>query len=140
MLEFTEYSVKTNAQDMCVRRVGTNVCGSAMSRRAGDSEDDYEEITAEQAAEIQAQAEAEAEAQAAIKAEQQAKQQRDAAIVAKVRERYTLDEELAILRQRDVKADEFESYYEYVEQCKAEVNSAVVAELTSENIDNGNTE
>ena len=37
-----------------------------------------------------------------------------------IRERYSVDEELAILRQRDTKPDEFAAYYEYAEQCKAQ--------------------
>lgn len=39
-------------------------------------------------------------------------------IVSLVREKYDLDDECAILRQRDVKPEEFEEYYAYVEQCK----------------------
>ena len=41
-------------------------------------------------------------------------------IVARIRERYSIDDELAILRQRDTKPDEFNAYNEYVEQIKAE--------------------
>ena len=41
-------------------------------------------------------------------------------VVMKIRERYTIDDELAILRQRDTKQDEFAEYNEYCEQCKAE--------------------
>ncbi|WP_195559539.1 MULTISPECIES: hypothetical protein [Alistipes] len=37
-----------------------------------------------------------------------------------IRERYSVDDELAILRQRDTKPDEFAAYYEYTEQCKAQ--------------------
>lgn len=37
-----------------------------------------------------------------------------------IRERYSVDDELAILRQRDSKPDEFAAYYEYAEQCKAQ--------------------
>jgi hypothetical protein len=36
-----------------------------------------------------------------------------------IRERYPLNAELAILRQRDTKPDEFAEYYDYVEQCKS---------------------
>lgn len=36
-----------------------------------------------------------------------------------VRERYTVSEELALLRQRESKADEFADYDAYVEGCKA---------------------
>lgn len=35
-----------------------------------------------------------------------------------IRERYTLSEELAILRQRDTKPDEFTQYNTYCEECK----------------------
>ena len=35
-----------------------------------------------------------------------------------IRERYSLNEELAIQRQRDTKVDEFNAYYEYCEECK----------------------
>ena len=37
-----------------------------------------------------------------------------------IRERYSVDDELAILRQRVTKPDEFAAYYEYAEQCKAQ--------------------
>lgn len=35
-----------------------------------------------------------------------------------IRERYSASDELAILRQRDTKPDEFNAYYEYCEECK----------------------
>lgn len=41
-------------------------------------------------------------------------------VVAKIRERYSVDDELAILRQRDTKPDEFEAYNQYAEACKEE--------------------
>ena len=41
-------------------------------------------------------------------------------IVNRIRERYSVDDELAILRQRDSKPDEFAAYNEYVEQIKVE--------------------
>lgn len=47
-------------------------------------------------------------------------------IVSKIRQRYNVNQELAILRQRDTKPDEFAEYNEYVEQCKAEVKSEVL--------------
>lgn len=37
-----------------------------------------------------------------------------------IRERYSVDDELAILRQRDTKPDEFAAYFEYAEQCKTQ--------------------
>ena len=35
-----------------------------------------------------------------------------------IREKYSLDEELAIQRQRDTKPEEFEAYFQYCEECK----------------------
>lgn len=36
-----------------------------------------------------------------------------------IREKYSLSEELSVLRQRMEKPSEFEAYYTYAEQCKA---------------------
>ena len=41
-------------------------------------------------------------------------------IVNRIRERFSIDDELAILRQRDAKPDEFEAYNAFVENIKAE--------------------
>ena len=41
-------------------------------------------------------------------------------VIARVREVYSVDDELAILRQRDVKPEEFAEYNAYVEKIKAE--------------------
>ena len=40
--------------------------------------------------------------------------------VARIRERYSVDDELAILRQRDTKSDEFAAYNDFVEKVKRE--------------------
>lgn len=42
-----------------------------------------------------------------------------------IRERYSVADELAILRQRDTKADEFAAYFEYAEQCKLQAKTQV---------------
>ena len=42
-------------------------------------------------------------------------------VVALIRKKYNVNQELAILRQREVKPQGFAEYNEYVEQCKAEV-------------------
>lgn len=39
-------------------------------------------------------------------------------VVNRIREKYSVDDELAILRQRDTKPEEFAEYYEYVEKIK----------------------
>ena len=41
-------------------------------------------------------------------------------VVDRIRQVYSVDDELAILRQRDTKPDEFIAYNEYVEQVKSE--------------------
>ena len=46
-------------------------------------------------------------------------------IISKVREKYTIDQELAILRQRDTKPSEFAEYNAYVEKCKLEAKEQV---------------
>ncbi len=39
-------------------------------------------------------------------------------IICAIREKYSVDDELAILRQRDTKPDEFEEYFKFVEGVK----------------------
>lgn len=43
----------------------------------------------------------------------------------KIRARYTISQEFAILRQRDTKPDEFAEYNAYCEQCKAEAKAGL---------------
>ena len=45
-----------------------------------------------------------------------------------VRERYSVGAELAILRQREAKPDEFAAYNAFVEGCKAAARSEVFGE------------
>ena len=44
-------------------------------------------------------------------------------VVSKIRNKYSIDDELAIIRQKEDKPDEFKAYDEYCEQCKSEVKS-----------------
>ena len=44
-------------------------------------------------------------------------------IVALIRQKYNVNQELAILRQREAKPQEFAEYNEYVEQCKEQVKN-----------------
>jgi hypothetical protein len=46
-------------------------------------------------------------------------------VISKIRERYSIDQELAILRQRDTKPEEFAEYNAYVENCKAQAKGEV---------------
>lgn len=41
-------------------------------------------------------------------------------VVTRIRERYSVDDELALLRQRVLKSEEFKEYFEFVEQIKEE--------------------
>ena len=44
-------------------------------------------------------------------------------VVALIRQKYNVNQELAILRQRDTKPIEYQEYYDYVEQCKEQVKN-----------------
>ena len=44
-------------------------------------------------------------------------------VVNRIREKYSVDDELAILRQRDIKTEEFAEYNAFVEEIKAEERS-----------------
>lgn len=41
-------------------------------------------------------------------------------VITRIREKYSIDDELAILRQRDTKPEEFTAYNDYVEAIKTE--------------------
>lgn len=47
----------------------------------------------------------------------------DELVDSKIRARYTISQEFAILRQRDIKPEEFAEYNAYCEQCKAEARA-----------------
>ena len=55
--------------------------------------------------------------------ETEAKIEYETKIVNLIRKKYSINQELAILRQRDTKPEEFAEYHKYVEKCKAEVKS-----------------
>ena len=46
-------------------------------------------------------------------------------IVRLIRKRYSINQELAILRQRDEKQNEYAEYNQYVEECKAAVKNNI---------------
>lgn len=46
-------------------------------------------------------------------------------VVQKIRERYSIDDEFAILRQKEEKPDEYSQYYSYCEACKAAARAEV---------------
>lgn len=51
-------------------------------------------------------------------------------IVAKIRKKYTINQELAILRQATTKPEEYQEYFDYVEQCKVEVKSELNSQFS----------
>lgn len=42
-----------------------------------------------------------------------------------IRERYSVDDEMAILRQRDTKPDEYKAYNAFCEECKAKAKGEI---------------
>ena len=46
-------------------------------------------------------------------------------VTKKIRAKYSVNQELAILRQRDTKPDEFAAYNAYAEQCKAKPTAII---------------
>lgn len=55
--------------------------------------------------------------------ETEAKIEYENRIVTLIRKKYNINQELAILRQRDTKPEEFAEYHKYVEQCKEQVKN-----------------
>lgn len=53
-------------------------------------------------------------------------------VILRIRAKYSVDDELAILRQRDSKPEEFAEYNAYVEQIKAEEKSKESIAKTTE--------
>lgn len=54
-----------------------------------------------------------------------------AAVERLIRERYTVADELGILRQRDAKPQEFAEYNAFAEQCKAQARAEIAAEAAA---------
>ena len=50
-----------------------------------------------------------------------------------IRERYSVADELALLRQREAKPEEFAAYNTFAEQCKAQAKTEVAAEAQAAN-------
>ena len=46
-------------------------------------------------------------------------------VVELIRERYSIDDEIAILRQKDTKQEEYQAWYDYCEECKAQAKENV---------------
>lgn len=103
--------VVTDSEGMLVRRVGGSVAGRKVLKFSGESESDFEEVSA---SEISAERET-------------ARREKDycCKVERLVARKYSLAQEIALLRQRDSKPEEFAEYDEYVEACKAEAKASV---------------
>ena len=42
-----------------------------------------------------------------------------------IRERYSVDDEMAILRQKETKPDEYQAYFSFCEECKARARKEI---------------
>lgn len=40
-----------------------------------------------------------------------------------IEQKYSLKQEVAIIRQKDTKPEEYQEYFNYVEECKSKINS-----------------
>ena len=107
MLIVNDFDITTDRPDCLVRRKGALTAHNAITLKPGDSLDDFEEVTT---AEI-----------AAEEADRMAEERRAAAISSRIRARYSVDDEIAILRQRDAKPDEFAEYNAFVEAIKSSI-------------------
>ena len=58
-----------------------------------------------------------------IKGTKAEKDEYNSLIVKLIREKYSINDELAILRQANTKPEEFNEYNSYVEKCKAKAQS-----------------
>ena len=76
----------------------------------------YRDLTPEEIAEMES-------ANALVEREYWENISYDEAVDNKIRERYSISQEFAILRQRDEKPDEYAAYFAYCEECKAFVKS-----------------
>jgi hypothetical protein len=46
-------------------------------------------------------------------------------VVELIREKYSIDDEIAILRQKDTKQEEYQAWYDFCEACKAQAKENV---------------
>lgn len=98
-----------------IRKKGDNNPTQIRRRRVNADElSQWEEITVEEAENAKRSAEAE--------------ERYRRIVTERIRRRYDLDAELAILRQRDTKPEEFAEYSGYAEQCKAEAKATINAQ------------
>ena len=110
MIVLTDKEVCSDAGKW-VHRLGTESYFRRCGRLPGDTADMFEE--------------ADAVPEETADKEKEYEERADALI----RERYTLSQELSLLRQRDGKAAEYREYYDYAEACKAKAREEVYGRI-----------
>lgn len=108
MIQITDKEIYSDS-DKFVHRLGTESYFKRSTLLPGDTADKFEEVDAVPEQSINYNEE----------------------VNSMIRQRYSLSEELAILRQRDTKPEEFEVYNEYAEYCKVEVKRRMIEERSS---------
>ena len=63
---------------------------------------------------------------AAMEAIQQPQNSYDQLVSDLIRAKYTIDQEIAINRQRDTKPEEFQEYFDFCEQCKIKAREQIL--------------
>ena len=63
---------------------------------------------------------------AAMEAVQQPQINYDQLVSDLIRAKYTIDQEIAINRQRDTKPEEFQEYFDFCEQCKIKAHEQIL--------------
>lgn len=116
--ELTNGMVSLEAQDgFVLMRDGDATGGVRAALVPADTVGDWREVSIEDVDEAKAEA-ARTEAYAARVEEL-------------IRQKYSVGAELAILRQRDTKPDEFAEYDAYAEMCKAQAKAEIFGEKSS---------
>ncbi len=100
----TENNQVFSAEDKYIRRKGTDIYFKRGTLLPADTAADFEEVDA---------------IPAFTRADYEAK------VEELIRARYSVSQELAILRQRDTKPDEFAEYDAFAERCKAEARQTL---------------
>lgn len=103
MIQITDKEIYSDS-DKFVHRLGTESYFKRSTLLPGDTADKFEEVGA---------------------VPEQPSFDYNEEVNSMIRQRYSLSEELAILRQRDTKPGEFAVYNEYAEECKAKVKAMV---------------
>ena len=106
MLKISDFDISTDSPETHqVHRIGSDIYANAISLSDGDTIDNFEEVTVDEAELARSTADAQAD--------------RARKISQAIRARYSIDDELAILRQRDAKPEEFAEYNAFDESIKS---------------------